>query len=252
MNDKDIILSLQDHEVTSLLSGRELEVLRVVEEAYEAHARGETVVPRSAFLNIPRVPLGRFVTALGYIGGNVGFAGAKLISSFPANRESNLPVVSGILVLCSPQTGQLKAILEASAISLQRTAASAALAAKFLVQGKPVTMIGVIGAGLVNFEIIRFLRKVFAALQTVVAFDLDMERLREFAHNCRYAFPELEVEVASGIDALLCEASLISVATTATRPHINNLPCAPGKHYTTCFSARLFSGGCFAERSGCR
>jgi len=52
MIDRGIVI-LNGDETLSLLAGRELEIVDVVQRAYEAHARGESMLPHSTFLQFP-------------------------------------------------------------------------------------------------------------------------------------------------------------------------------------------------------
>src|SRR5207302_3090694 len=95
-----------------------------------------------------------------------------------------------------------------------RTAASAALAAQCLLDGAGPGRVGVIGCGLINFEIARFLRAVFRDVETFVLFDQDQARAQQFRDKCRRIFGEVEVEIANDVGAVLRDSPLISFATT--------------------------------------
>ncbi|HKN84961.1 MAG TPA: hypothetical protein VJW17_16065, partial [Pyrinomonadaceae bacterium] len=64
---------------------------------------------------------------------------------------------------------------------------------------------------------------------TLRVFDLDVGRAIQFQGKCYDAFDEIEVEVVHDIKDAFRDTSLISLATTATTPHINDLSyCAAG------------------------
>src|SRR5262245_15955944 len=130
--------------------------------------------------------------------------------------------------LNSVRTGLPEAILEGSVISAKRTAASAALAAKHL-QQRPATTAGIIGCGLIGFEIVRFLLAACPEIRKVIIFDLLPERAQLFQEKCRTLFSQIEVSVVKNIEDVLQSAPLIAFATTATSPHVSDLSlCAPG------------------------
>jgi hypothetical protein len=52
MHDGDILI-LKGSEINSLLAGRELDLIRTVRSAYQAHACGESSLPHSTFLWFP-------------------------------------------------------------------------------------------------------------------------------------------------------------------------------------------------------
>jgi N-[(2S)-2-amino-2-carboxyethyl]-L-glutamate dehydrogenase len=60
-------------------------------------------------------------------------------------------------------------------------------------------------------------------------FDTDIERARQFRKQAQTLGSEVMVRVAENVEAVLSGCPLISIATTAIEPHINDLSCcAPG------------------------
>jgi ornithine cyclodeaminase len=113
--------------------------------------------------------------------------------------------------------------MEGSIISTKRTAASAALAARALNGKTMIESVGVIGCGLINLEIQRFLLSQFPSISKLHLFDLRADRAARFKRACRERFPHVGVEVAPSVERVLRSAPLISLATTATRPYITDL-----------------------------
>lgn len=222
MLDSDILI-LKERDVRSLLAGRETELIQTVRAAYEAHALGDTSLPQSSFLRFPDEPRNRIIALPAYVGGQYQTAGIKWIASFPGNLNLGLDRASAVVILNSMQTGWPKAILEGSVISARRTAASAALAAQCLHAHALVSRIGVIGCGVINFEIVRFLRAIWAQAESLFVFDLDARRAREFGERCQKAFGDMEVQIAADINTVLSNCSFTSFATTALKPHVSDL-----------------------------
>src|SRR6185369_990696 len=102
---------------------------------------------------------------------------------------------------------------------------SAALAAQCLLSGNKVGRVGVVGCGLINFEIARFLLAVFPEANRFVLFDQDEARAKQFAN--KKIFAKIEVEIAKDVKAVLRNSPLISIATTALTPHIGELRDCP-------------------------
>src|SRR5947209_1808380 len=213
-NGSDVLI-LKGHEVLSLLRGRERELLDMVRLAYAAHAEGKSSLPQSLFLRFPGDNLNRVIALPAYLGDGFQVAGMKWVSSFPGNVEKGMERASAVVVLNSPETGRPEAIIEGSIISARRTAASAALAAQHLRDGRDDNPTGLVGCGRINFEILRFLLSVNPELERVLVFDLDVERAARFAGRCRELRAGLAVEVAPTIRAVLAGCPLISFATTA-------------------------------------
>lgn len=133
------------------------------------------------------------------------------------------------MVLNSTTTGRPEGIIEGSLISAKRTAASAALAAQVLRDGERVRRAGVMGCGLINFEICRFLLAALPDVRGLIVYDLDPSRARQFKDKCLEVFKGIEVDTVEDVRDIFRNSSLISLATTASKPHIFDLPeCIPG------------------------
>lgn len=217
------ILILKGPDVQALLAGREIEIIQAVRSAYETHARGESSLPHSTFLRFPDNQRDRIIALPAYLGGEWGIAGVKWVASFPGNLEKGLERASALVILNSPETGRPEAILEGSIISAKRTAASAALAAQWLSAGKNPNPVGLIGCGVINFEISRFLRAALPGIYHFVLHDLDVARAEQFKVRLQRTFGEVEVEIAREVKTVLRRCPLISLATTATTPHIDDI-----------------------------
>jgi ornithine cyclodeaminase len=138
---------------------------------------------------------------------------------------------SATIVLNSVDDGRPVALLEGAVISARRTAASAAVAAAELTAGAPHevrTGVSLIGCGVINGEVLRFLRTQLPELAHVSVFDLDPRRARAFADRIRQGGPPLRVEVVETVEQAIAANRLVSLATTATRPHLDLQDCRPG------------------------
>lgn len=224
---RDNILILNGEEVDSLLTGHELELIHTVRRAYEAHGPGSSSVPHSTFLRFPNDSSNRIIALPAYLGKEFEVAGIKWISSFPGNIEQGLERASAVVILNSMLTGRPEAIIEGSLISAKRTAASAALAAQSLQGGKKVETVGMIGCGLINFEIARFLLAAWPDIRKLLIFDLSAERAGYFKDRLESTFNGVGVTTASGVDEVIAGVSLASFATTALAPHVFDLSVCP-------------------------
>lgn len=223
------ILILRGGEIDSLLDAREEEVMRTVGRAYEVHGQGDSSLPHSTFLRFPDSQENRIIALPAYLGGEFKAAGVKWVSSFPANTRNGMDRASAAVILNSVETGRPEAILEGSIISAKRTAASAALAARTLADGRQTERAGLFGCGLINFEVTRFLRRALPGIASLIVYDLDANRAQEFSRKCAEEFDGLRVTVASDRHEVFETCPLISFATTAIKPHVQDLSgCAPG------------------------
>lgn len=228
--ENDSLLVLSGNEVTSLLAAREPELIDLVGKAYVAHRSGASSLPHSTFLRFPGNESNRIIALPAFLGGDFAVAGMKWIASFPGNVERGMERASAVLILNSCETGRPEVILKSSVISSRRTAASAALAARVLLEGAVPERIGLIGTGVINLEVARFLLAAIPGARRFLLFDLDPERGRRFAASLRETLgAEVEAETAASGEEVLASCPLISFATTAIRPHVSDLSaCQPG------------------------
>jgi ornithine cyclodeaminase len=226
---EDGVLILRGDEIEYLLAGREAEILDVVRRAYVTHSQGESSLPHSTFLRFPGDDLNRIIGLPAFLGDSFGVAGMKWIASFPGNVQRGMARASAVLILNSRETGRPESILEGSLVSAKRTAASAAVAAAVLHRGRTPEAVGFIGTGVINLEVARFLAIAVPGIRRFLLFDLDRERAGRFGQRLRLIYVDSEVEIASDIAEVLRACLLVSFATTAIRPYIDDLSmCPPG------------------------
>jgi len=105
---------------------------------------------------------------------------AKLNSNFPNNRaQFGLPTIQGLIAIFDTNNGLPRALLDSIDITIKRTAAATAVAAKFLAR-KHSTVATICGCGLQGRAQIRALHLVLP-LTKAYAFDLDDDAAKTFA-----------------------------------------------------------------------
>jgi 2,3-diaminopropionate biosynthesis protein SbnB len=224
--ESDLMLIISHADVEALLAGQERPVVDLVRDAYRRHDLGDTSVPHSCFLRFPQSPRDRIIALPAYLGGDEPVAGVKWVSSFPANITVGVPRASAAMLLNSIATGRPEALVEASMINSWRTAASAAAAAALLTE-RPVRSAALVGCGVINFEVLRFLLVTLPDLSRVSVFDADRERAEAFVRRCGDFSPRLTVAVAPDRAAALAGAEVVSLATTAATPYMGLDECDP-------------------------
>jgi 2,3-diaminopropionate biosynthesis protein SbnB len=219
-----VVLTAED--VIALLASKEEEIMQAVKQTYLAHDKNLDCLPHSVFLHHPRTesPADRIIALPAYLQDQSPIAGIKWISSYPGNIQNGLERASAAIILNSTVNGRPVALLEGSVISARRTAASAALAAKYLVTGHSPT-VSFIGCGVINYEILRFLCAACGPVQELVLYDLDRARVDSFGQRSLETLGIHRYRIASSIEDALRESRLISFATTAGQPHVNDLSC---------------------------
>lgn len=216
-------------EVDDVLRGRESDIIRTVQVAYEAHADGASSLPHSTFLRFPDQPGDRIIALPAYLGAGFEMAGVKWVASFPGNHDLGLDRASAVVIVNSARTGRPEAILEGSIISAKRTAASVALAARHLHGSKHIPCAGLIGCGPINLEVARFLRAVFPEIEGFVVFDRSPDHAQRFKERCAAHLPGVEIVAVRELEDVFKASLLCSIATTAPEPHIHDISaCRPG------------------------
>ena len=188
------------------------EAVEAVREGFVAYARSEWTMPPKVYA--PAYPAGDF-RAMPALGG--GFALLKWVTSFPGNPARGLPTVTGLVLVSDAETGTLRAVLDAAAVTALRTGAAAVLAAETL--GRPGGTAAVIGAG-VNGKAVA--RTFLARGRRVALWDVNEERAGETARD-------LGAEVAASREAALA-ADVVVTVTPGRDVLFPSGSLRPGKH----------------------
>ncbi len=236
------ILIIGTLEVEAALKGREMCVLDAVQKAYETHALGSSSLPHSSFLRFPDSDKDRIICLPAYLGGDYELAGVKWIASIPDNIARGIERASAVMILNDRVTGRPEVFIEGSIISKQRTAASAALASKVLAQGEPET-IGFVGCGPINTAVAQYLTIIWPNVKRLMAFDLDPARAEAFAAALPAQPSSADVRVAASLEELLSECPMVSFATTAIAPYVDDLDACPAGATILHVSLRDLSAG---------
>ncbi|MEU2423511.1 2,3-diaminopropionate biosynthesis protein SbnB [Streptomyces sp. NPDC007851] len=210
-------------QVQRVLSGREKQLVELVEAAYRLHDAGDSVNPPSYFLRFPDRPDSRIIALPASLGGDVRVDGLKWVSSFPENVSTGLPRASAVLILNEHDTGYPFACLESSIISATRTAASAALAADWLSRGRSrPTRVGFFGTGLIARYIHTFLAGTGWDFDEVGVHDLAADSAAGFSGYLRQSGSTARVTVHDSAEDLVRGSDLVVFATIAGRPHVTD------------------------------
>ncbi|MGW7282614.1 2,3-diaminopropionate biosynthesis protein SbnB [Streptomyces sp. NPDC054844] len=223
------MLILRRTDVTEVLSGREAEIIDLVADTYRLHDARQTSLPHSTFLRFPEEnhSRDRIIGLPAYRGGERPAAGMKWIASFPGNVAAGTERASAAIVLNSLDHGRPIAFVEGAVISAKRTAASAALAAVELTTERPPGSVLLIGCGVINLEILRFLAAALPELREAALYDTDPARAEAFTARCAEAAPRVKAHPVGDLTAALGEHRLVSLATTAASPHMDLGACGP-------------------------
>lgn len=181
------------------------------EDVLRRHAAGETVPPR--VLGLPAAAGGLHVKGAGLLGSEPRLA-VKLNANFPANPERfELPAIQGVLALFDGACGSPLALLDSMTITALRTAATSALAARYLARPDAASLT-VCGCGRQGAMHARALCGVLP-IARVLLWDLDPRRAERLAAELAPELPGAEVRPAPDLAAALAGTDVCATCTPA-------------------------------------
>ncbi|MDT7603859.1 MAG: hypothetical protein QOF61_1856 [Acidobacteriota bacterium] len=221
------LLVLNQREVEELLPMREC--VEVMAEALTALARGEAHQPLRLVVR-PEGASGLLALMPAYKSGgsDEGAAfGLKAICVFPGNTARGKDAHQGCVLLFDGETGEPRALLNASAVTTIRTAAVSAVATRLLAR-EDAHDLAIIGAGVqarAHLEALACVRRLSRARVA----SRSRESARKFVEEvgASYSFPVKAVESA---EAAVRGADLIVTATNASEPVVHREWIAKGAH----------------------
>ena len=154
------------------------------------------------------------------------YMGVKIVSVFPGNVRRSLPSVSGTYLLSSALTGQNLAIIDGAELTARRTAASSALASRFLSRTDAKTLL-VCGTGRLSLNLIEAHRSQ-RPIERVLVWGRSTEKANETVRLASRLHPN--VSVAMDLEAAVREADIISCATLSDAPIVRGAWLKPGAH----------------------
>jgi ornithine cyclodeaminase/alanine dehydrogenase-like protein (mu-crystallin family) len=155
-----------------------------------------------------------------------GYAGVKIVSVFPENGAKNLPSVLGTYLLMKGDTGEPLAALDGARLTVWRTAAASALAARLLARPDAGRMTMVGAGALAPFLIRAHLSQ--RPIREVSLWNHRPEKAEALAAELRAE--GLPVTAVTNLEAAVRGADLVSCATLSTSPVVRGAWLKDGAH----------------------
>jgi ornithine cyclodeaminase/alanine dehydrogenase-like protein (mu-crystallin family) len=217
-------LILNHAEVTELLTMREC--IECMAEVLAALARGEAHQPLRMIVTPPGAA-GDMALMPSYLGGDKAGYGLKAVCVFSGNPQKGLDSHQGGVLLFSGETGEIMAMMNASAITAIRTAAVSGVATRLLAR-EDSSELAMVGSGvqarahLESMAIVRPIKRARVASKT-------LDHAKKFAAELgpNFSFP---IEPVSSVEAAVRDADIIVTATTAAEPIMKLDWIARGAH----------------------
>ena len=192
------------------------ECIELMEETLVALARGELYQPLRSVVRPPGADGFMGLMPAHRSAGAPAF-GLKVVCIFPGNPARGLDAHQGAVVLFDGATGEVRAIVNASAITAIRTAAVSAVATRALSR-EGARSLAILGAGV----------QARAHLEAMRALH-DWERIVVWSRTAEHA-RELGVEVAPSAEEALRDADVVCTTTTSREPIVQRDWLKPGAH----------------------
>lgn len=152
--------------------------------------------------------------------------GVKILNLFPDNHLRALPTIIGSYLLSSGKTGEMLAMVEGGELTARRTAATSALAARYLSRDDAQTML-MVGTGRLSLNLMEA-HAVHRPLNRFLVWGRNSAKAQETAKEARRL--GLEAEAVTDLAAAAGQADIISCATLSETPLIRGEWLKPGTH----------------------
>jgi ornithine cyclodeaminase/alanine dehydrogenase-like protein (mu-crystallin family) len=192
-----------------------------------AHARGEAYMPLRSVM-MPPSAQGLMGLMPGWSGRSGAVFSLKAVCVMPENPARGLDAHQGIVTLFDGDTGQPKAILDASAITQIRTAAVTAVATRTLAR-EDARVLGILGAGVQALAHVDALIDVrpFAEVRVYARTEAHARTVAERAAAAR---ADVHATVAASAEEAVRGADVVVTATSSREPVLRHEWLSPGVH----------------------
>lgn len=201
-------------------------VIARMREAVAVYRAGECEMPMPMHLDIAP-ECGEVHIKSSYRRGGKYFA-LKVASTFPNNPDRGLSTGSGMMLLCSAQTGQPVALLaDDGHLTDVRTAAVAAMVTQDI--GRSDTALGILGTG-VQARLQARMHAEVLPLRRIVLWGRSPARAESCRRDIAASVPQVEVAVAANPADVAREARLIVTVTASRAPLLFASDLQPHTH----------------------
>ena len=214
-------LMLSRSEVADLLTIEEY--IAAVERVFQLYGEGKTHPP--GILGV-HAHDGGFHIKAGLLDLERSFFAAKINANFPHNANRfGLPLIQGVIFLADGQNGYPWAIMDSMEITIRRTGAATAVAAKYLARpdSKSILICGCGNQGRVSLQA---LSKLFS-FEHVFAYDIDSTQAQQFASELS-AELQIPVEATGDLREAMKRSDICVTCTPSTQFFLKQDYVQPG------------------------
>ncbi|MGE0405091.1 MAG: ornithine cyclodeaminase family protein [Candidatus Korobacteraceae bacterium] len=197
--------------------------LPVIEEAFRLYATGRALHP--GLLHIDSID-GEFHIKAGGLELNRRYFALKSNGGFFGNAERHgLPNIQGLIVLADGSTGSPLAVMDSGEITMKRTGAAAAVAARYLARPES-SRVTICGCGVQGQVQLEAMQAAFP-LQAAFAYDVDHTKAQAFAREMSSRLGT-EVQAVHDLPAALRQTDICVTCTPSRKFYVAKNDIAPG------------------------
>lgn len=199
------------------------ECIAGVEQAFRLHGEGKVQPPAILGMHVQN---GGFHIKAGVLEYARPYFVAKINANFPGNpKQHGLPMIQGIIAVSDAADGTVLALIDSVEITIIRTGAATAVAAKYLAAAdvSAVTICGCGNQGRISLKALTKVRE----LKTVYAFDIDEAQAEKFRWEFAQQFNVIPVNIEQLAGALK-SSQIVVTCTPSQKPFIAVEDIAPG------------------------
>jgi alanine dehydrogenase len=196
------------------------ECISEVENAFRLHAQGSIATPGVLGVHVEKG--GLHIKA----GASGKYIVAKANANFPLNpKQYDLPTIQGVIIVCDAGNGKLLALMDSMEITIIRTGAATAVAAKYLALADAATAT-ICGCGNQGRISVKALKKI-RPLEKIYAFDIDESQLQKFVEEFG---SEIEIipTTRKELKSALKQSQICITCTPSKQPFILEDDIMPG------------------------
>lgn len=198
----------------------------VMAEALAALQRGEVHLPLRLVVRPPGTQnlMGLMPS---HRGGPEPAWGLKVVCISPGNPARGLDMHQGAVILCDGETGEVRAVMDASAVTAVRTAAVSGVATRLLAREDALEL-AIIGAGVqarVHLEAMAAVRR----LEHARVYSRTRERAQALAREARERYP-FPIEAVASAEEAVRGAAVVCTTTSSPEPVLRREWLEPGVH----------------------
>ncbi len=187
------------------------EIIKAIEAAFMLQRDGGFLMPSRAHIDFGENTLLLMPCS------NDNYFSTKLVTVFPENKTTSLPVTMGSIVLNDIKTGLPLAFINGTIVTALRTGAAGAISTKYLTPNKAVSL-GVVGAGKQGYYQVMAI-KCIREISGVTVYDRDKASAERFAEKIKSFLPESAlITITENSHEVVEKSSVIICTTTSQTP----------------------------------